>query len=90
MMTKNNRCPNVHAVSRLGLPLNMFTMGFNAGGGRGVNPGFLLSSGDLTSQGKETEPMKVMIEKTMSDMLPILPIVDKVSLADSLLSAGAS
>ena len=67
------QCDAVHVVSKEGLYFS--TSNTNVAilcGGRGVNPG-ASSSGLLTSQGRTTDMMKVIIEKAMSAVEPIRP-----------------
>ncbi len=84
------RCEINQAVARSGLSLlNAFRRGAMLAGGRGVKQGFFSSSGDLTTQGKRTDPANVMIEKAMRARLPTRPMSPRVSL-DWRAVSGAS
>jgi len=69
----------IQAVRRSGLYLLIVaTNGAILGGGLGVNPRFSLS-GDLTTQGRRTEPTKVMTENITREKEPMRPTSPRVS-----------
>ncbi len=73
----------IQAVTRSGLYFAMVvTKGAIPGGGLGVKPlwDLLFSySGDCTTQGRSTEPMSVMIEKTIKASDPTRPTSPRIS-----------
>lgn len=90
MEAAKTRCESIQAVARSGFALlRVVTSGAMLGGGRGVKRAFCSSSGDRMSQGRRTEPAKVMMEKAMSERLPTRPMSPSVSL-DSRAVWGAS
>lgn len=70
------------------MPITFLSSEARPGGGRGVNLGRLLSGG-WTQNGRRTEPMKVMEEKTTSDKLPTRPTSPSIS-AGCVASLGTS
>ena len=90
MELAKTRCESIQAVARSGFMLpRVLTSGAMLAGGRGVKHGFFSSSGDLMTQGRRTEPAKVMMEKAMRERLPTRPMSPSVSL-DSRAVCGAS
>ena len=79
---------SIHAVSRSGLHFLNVMMSFaRLGGGRGVKVSFS-SSGEVTTQGRRTEPANVTMENTMRLKLLMRPISPRIS-ADCLTLSGA-
>lgn len=90
MEPAKTRCESIHAVARSGFSLlSVLTSGAMLAGGRGVKQGFFSSSGDLMTQGRRTDPAKVMMEKAMRERLPTRPMSPSVSF-DSRAVCGAS
>ena len=74
---------SIHDVRRSGLdPCKNFASGAIAAGGRGVKlrcPGLASLSGDLTTNGRKMEPIKVTMEKIRRESEPIRPMSPRAS-----------